>query len=71
LESGGVAPVSSRGDFPSRWRVHVRGVEMTDAAVLLMCLATLNLGFLLGRVFERVEWEHKFQKLKDRYESEV
>ena len=44
---------------------------MTDAAVLLMCLATLNLGFLLGRVFERVEWEHKFQKLKDRYESEV
>jgi len=61
--------VSSRGDFPSRSRVE--RAEMTDAAVLLMCLATLNLGFLLGRVFERVEWEHKFQKLKDRYESEV
>ena len=31
---------------------------------IALVLGALNAGFMLGRVFERIEWQHKFESYR-------
>ncbi len=42
-------------------------MDSTVAAVMLAFASGLSSGFLLGRVFERWEYEHKFRKFRQNH----